>query len=224
MTLFFLGDSLMAVNDATSFPQRGWPQALDSYLKDPQAVKIVDTAKNGSSTKSFLDEGRFAMVLQLAKPQDIAFISFGHNDEKKEDPARYAEAGTLYEENLRFMIQELAKKETKVILLSSICRLRTDSHEKIKHTHGDYPKAMAEVAASTGVPYLDLEALTYADLSQHDFLENSRHYMILPPNVYPNYPHGSSDTSHLSREGSQWICQLLLPSLKALPMLQGIFA
>ncbi len=110
MNLIFLGDSLMQPNGMDTYPQKGWPQMLDPYLADPEETKVLDFALNGRSTKSFLDEGRFKEALDAAKDGDVCFISFGHNDEKIEDPKRYTTPYGTYIENLAYMESEMKKK------------------------------------------------------------------------------------------------------------------
>lgn len=58
-----------------------------------EQVLIRSYAKNGRSTKSFLDEGRFEPVKQAMKPGDFLFIQFGHNDEKA-DEVRHTDKNT----------------------------------------------------------------------------------------------------------------------------------
>ena len=100
-TVYYIGDSTVARNNIHSYPQTGMSQGLALYLKE--AVRIESHAKNGRSTKSFLDEGRFAPVEQAMQPGDFLFIQFGHNDEKA-DEARHTDPDTTYRENLRYYI------------------------------------------------------------------------------------------------------------------------
>ncbi len=221
MNLIFLGDSLMQVNNEDTYPQKGWPQELTPYLKD--GVKVLDFALNGRSTKSFMAEGIFQKALQEAMPGDICFISFGHNDEKIQDPTRYTDPYTSYEKNLCYMANEMCQAGCKVILLSSITRLRYDENGKLLHTHGDYPKAMEDIAKKTRRTYIDLEKITYDDLSSHSQEENEKHYMILKKDEYKNYPDGKDDHTHLTVDGAKWIVKLLLPYLKEVTEMKDIF-
>lgn len=222
MNLLFLGDSLMQLNDETTYPQKGWPQLVPTILKNPDEVKILDMALNGRSTKSFLDEGQFKRALDLVKEGDIAFISFGHNDEK-DDPLRHTDPKTTYKQNLTYMIQELEKKGVKSILLSSITRLKYDENGVLLHSHGPYPRAMEEVANNLHIPFIPLEEITYEDVSCHDDLYNRSHYMCLEKGEYPNYPEGKEDTTHLKEAGAKWIVELLHPYFKKIEMLAEIF-
>ena len=57
MTVHYIGDSTVQVNNIHTYPQTGMGQTLGLYLREE--IKVVSYAKNGRSTKSFLDEGRF---------------------------------------------------------------------------------------------------------------------------------------------------------------------
>ena len=57
--VFLAGDSTMS-DKPLDLPERGWGMALGALL-DP-AVKVDNRAMNGRSTKSFIDEGRWAKL------------------------------------------------------------------------------------------------------------------------------------------------------------------
>ena len=61
-TLHLIGDSTMAdkVKEPAN-PETGWGQALPALLKP--TAHVVNYAMNGRSTKSFIDEGRWAKVV-----------------------------------------------------------------------------------------------------------------------------------------------------------------
>ncbi len=213
----------MQANGPETFPQRGWPQEIHNYLLREDEVSIVDLGKNGRSTKSYIDEGRFKEALSKASKGDIAFISFGHNDEKKEDPTRYTDPFGTYQSNLETMAKAFLKKGAKVIFLSSIERLHVDSKGNIENSHGDYPKAMKEKAEQLGLPYIDLNALTHSYLESHSYAVNSGFYMIFGKGEYPSKPEGSDDHTHLTQTGANWICQLVVPELKKIDTLARVF-
>jgi lysophospholipase L1-like esterase len=223
MNFIFLGDSLMQPNGEDTYPQTGWPQALPEFLKKDSGVVIQDYALNGRSTKSFLDEGRFAQALEIAKPGDVCFISFGHNDEKSEDPTRYTTPYGTYMENLIFMENEMRKKGVKTIFLTSVTRLKYVDGQ-LQHTHMEYPDAMKKTSEQLKDPLVDLEELTFHDLSKHEESYNQQHYMILKPGEYPNYPEGKTDRTHMQKNGARWICSLVVPEFKKIPLVAEYFA
>ena len=86
ITIFMVGDSTMANKDISGGKvERGWGMMLCNYFSDD--VVVDNHAKNGRSSKSFIDEGRWDKVLEKITPGDYVFIQFGHNDEK-DAPAR----------------------------------------------------------------------------------------------------------------------------------------
>ena len=52
--IFLIGDSTCQTNDESTFPQVGWGQFFEEYLKSP--AKVHNFAKNGRSSKSFFEE------------------------------------------------------------------------------------------------------------------------------------------------------------------------
>ena len=88
-TIFWAGDSTVQYNDILTFPQTGIGQVMNLFLK-PE-VRVENHAKNGRSTKSFIDESRLTPIYDKITAGDFLFIQFGHNDEKKNDPQRYTE-------------------------------------------------------------------------------------------------------------------------------------
>ncbi|MFM9079587.1 MAG: hypothetical protein ACKOTE_05525, partial [Opitutaceae bacterium] len=97
------GDSTMS-DKPLDLPERGWGMALGALL-DP-AVKVDNRAMNGRSTKSFIDEGRWAKLTGDLSAGDFVLIQVAHNDEKKEDPKRYTDPATSFRDNLRRFIAE----------------------------------------------------------------------------------------------------------------------
>lgn len=162
MKIYYIGDSTVAVNKIHTYPQTGMAQMLPLYLRDE--VQVVSLAKNGRSTRSFLDEGRFAPAQQGMEAGDFLFIQFGHNDEK-DDPARHTDADGSFRDNLRFFIAEARKKGAHPLLITPIARRLFDQQGNFcPGSHGAYPEAVRIVGAEEGVPVADLTALTEAYL------------------------------------------------------------
>ena len=82
--IFWAADSTVQTNDYTTYPQTGIGQVFPLFVK-PE-YQVSNHAKNGRSTKSFMDEGRLKAIEEKIGAGDFLFIQFGHNDEKKEDP------------------------------------------------------------------------------------------------------------------------------------------
>ncbi len=164
ITVHYIGDSTVARNNIRSYPQTGMSQGLQLYLSEQVLVRSY--AKNGRSTKSFLDEGRFAPVEQNLQPGDYLFIQFGHNDEKA-DEARHTDPDTTFQDNLRLFIAAAKKAGAYPVLITPIGRRLFDGEGKfLPGSHGAYPAAMKAVGQETGTPVIDLTAASEAFLAR----------------------------------------------------------
>lgn len=222
MKIIAMGDSLMQFNDYSTFPQTGWVQVLDRFMNDPKKVRVCDYALNGRSTKSFIDEGQYQKALDDVEKGDVVLVSFGHNDEKHQDPSRYCPAFTTYQENLTRFYNEITAKGGIVIFLSSIERLKYEDG-KLTYSHLDYPKAMEEVSKKLGAYYIDLNKLTHDFYSKYNFEDNKKYVMTFPSNTYENYPEGKEDTTHLTMLGAMNVCKLVVPYLSKIKELSLVF-
>ena len=88
-TIYLAGDSTVCDYKPEQAPMTGWGQALRDFCKP--GITVRNLAVGGRSTKSFQDEGRWKKLLAQLKPGDFVLIQFGHNDQKKDRPALYAE-------------------------------------------------------------------------------------------------------------------------------------
>jgi lysophospholipase L1-like esterase len=98
-TLHIAGDSTAAQKYSDAAPETGWGMALPFFLR--KDLEVANHAVNGRSSKSFVDEGRLDAVLAAIRPGDLLLIQFAHNDEKDEDPTRYTEPWTTYQDYRR---------------------------------------------------------------------------------------------------------------------------
>jgi hypothetical protein len=113
-TIFWAGDSTVQYNDILTFPQTGIGQVMNLFLK-PE-VRVENHAKNGRSTKSFIDESRLTPIYDKITAGDFLFIQFGHNDEKKNDPQRYTDPHSDYMVNLEKFVETDIKEQEGNIL------------------------------------------------------------------------------------------------------------
>ena len=214
ITIFMIGNSTMADKPfKDGNPEKGWGQIFPLYFKD--RVKIENHAVNGRSTKSFLDEGRWAVVLNRIKPGDYIIIQFGHNDEKKKDPNRYAEAHTYYKWNLEKFVDQTREKDGIPILATPIVRRRFDEQGNFYGTHGDYPDVVREVAKEKNVVLLDLHKKTEELVKQYGEERSKMLYLFIEPGEYKSLPEGRIDNTHLSPLGAFRVCDLAAEEIKA---------
>ncbi|MCQ2348087.1 MAG: rhamnogalacturonan acetylesterase [Paludibacteraceae bacterium] len=211
VTLFMVGDSTMA--DKTELdisPERGWGQLLPTYLKGN--IILQNHAMNGRSTKSFLDEGRWAEVMRRARKGDIVVIQFGHNDAKVSDPTRYASVED-YTANLTKMVREAQQKKLHVILCTPVARRYFKNGEFYFH-HGDYPTAAKQVAHDMRVPLIDMEQLTAAWLQSIGDDASKPYYMNVPAGECTKFPEGKIDNTHYREQGALMAAQLFVQTVE----------
>ena len=118
--IFWAADSTVQTNDYTTYPQTGIGQVFSLFVK-PE-YQVSNHAKNGRSTKSFMDEGRLKTIEERIGAGDFLFIQFGHNDEKKEDPTRYTEPFSTYMENLETFIRVAREHSAYPVLITPLER------------------------------------------------------------------------------------------------------
>ncbi len=207
-TVYLIGDSTMSVYASNLFPRMGWGQPLGDAFA-PACATVVDKALSGRSSKSFFDEGAWTPVQDALKSGDYVLIQFGHNDEKSDDPVRFTEPQTTYKQYLTTYVTDTRAKMATPLLLTSINR-NTWSGTTVSNSHGLYPAAVRELAASLHVQLIDLTALTKAYFERIGQAETSKLFLILAAGESPNYPTGVTDNTHLQEKGARTIGQLAL--------------
>jgi lysophospholipase L1-like esterase len=189
----------MANKKAEVYPETGWGQVFQDYFD--ASVKVANHAVNGRSTKSFLTEGRWKVVLDSLKRGDFVFIQFGHNDEKIDKPLLYTDPQTTYQQNLEKYITETRKKGATPILLTPIVRRKFDAAGKLVDTHGKYPEAVRELASRLKVKFIDMQVLTFNWVQPMGDEPSKKIYLWTPPDQ--KFPEGRKDDTHLSVEGAK---------------------
>ncbi|MGN0160782.1 MAG: rhamnogalacturonan acetylesterase [Lachnospiraceae bacterium] len=199
--IFWAGDSTVKQNYYMSFPQTGIGQAYGLYLK--KNVKIENYAENGRSTKSFIDEGRLDYIDREIKEGDFLYIQFGHNDEKP-DEARHTTSFGDYQDNLKKFVEVARKHKAYPLFITSLYRrlFQEDHVHLVEGTHQDYPEAMIALAKELDVPVIDLCSLSKAKIEEAGFEATKKWFLHVPGGIYPNFPDGKEDNSHLQYEGA----------------------
>lgn len=219
-TIFWIGDSTVQTNKITTYPQTGMGQVLSLYLKEEICVR--NHAKNGRSTKSFLDEGRFTPVMQNMGEGDFLFVEFGHNDEKKEDPARYTDPDGTFRDNLRFFIRSAREKQAIPVLITPLERRCFEEDGSLgAGAHLPYVEAIRRTAEQEQAALVDLYAMSRDALAEAGEVFSRRWYMNLQPGEYASCPEGKLDNTHLKYEGAVFFAGLIAEGLKRLG---GIYA
>ena len=213
ITVFLAGDSTMSIKEKKAYPETGWGMPF-AYFWD-STVTVVNRAKNGRSTKTFISEGLWKSITDEVKEGDYVFIQFGHNDESVEKKERYATPDT-FKMNLTRFISETRAKKAIPVLLTPVSRRKFDKEGHAVETHQQYSALVKEVAAETGVLFIDLDAKSRALYEQFG-PENSKWlFLQLKPGEHPNYPDGKEDNTHFNELGARLIAQLVLAELRPL--------
>ncbi|MBQ7882597.1 MAG: rhamnogalacturonan acetylesterase [Treponema sp.] len=212
MKLICMGDSIMQYNTWKTYPQTGWVQMLDRFLLP--GIQILNFARNGRSTKSFINEGRFEKVLINTEPKDIVLIQFAHNDEKKQDESRYTDCceNGEFRKNLEFFVKKIKEKKALPILLTPVVRRNFISQTEIENTHGDYPLAIIETAKKLNVPFVDITSLSKKYFEDIGDEKSKSFFMNFEKGIYSNYHDGKNDNSHLRPDGAFCISLLAAES------------
>lgn len=197
-TLYIAGDSTAAQKDADAAPETGWGMALP-FLSRP-GLRVANHAVNGRSSRSFVDEGRLEVILSSIRPGDLLLVQFAHNDEKSDDPARYTEPWSTYQEYLRLYVDGARARGARPVLATAVERRRFDAGGRALPTHGEYPAAMRALAAEERVALLDVQALSLA-LWQELGAEETKRYF--------NWTATEQDNTHFNPPGAIAVARLV---------------
>ena len=214
-TIFVAGDSTAATYATADVPRAGWGQALPAFLRP--GVEVVNGALSGASSKSFADLGRLDLIHAAIRPGDVLLVSFGHNDEKVEDPARGTEPWTTFQSYLRLYIDAARSKGALPVLVTPVERRRFTAEGVAYQSHGDYPASMRALAADTRTPLIDLTASSFALWGSLGPEATKTYFLWLDPGVSPNYPGGSADNTHFQAHGAIEVARLVATAGWMLP-------
>jgi lysophospholipase L1-like esterase len=166
--------------------QQGWAVPFADYF-DPAKVSVVNRARGGRSSRTFVTEGLWERLIADVKPGDIVLIEFGHNDGGAINDTLRARGSipglgddSVAIDNLitkrhevvhsfgwymRKMIAETkAKGATPIVLSLSVRNLWKDG--QIERGSGRYGAWSAQLAREAGVRFIDLTNLVADSLQR----------------------------------------------------------
>lgn len=214
ITVYMIGDSTMANKKVEAYPETGWGMPFRYYFDD--TVKVENHARNGRSTRTFLEEGLWQPVLKKLQKGDYVFIQFAHNDEVK-SKEQYTKPAN-FKKNLAKFVTETRQKEAKPVLLTPIARRHFDDHGKLIDTHKKYSELLREVAQKYNVPLIDMDAQSQKLLRKLGPEKSTFLYNHLEPGENPHYPDGRKDNTHFSEYGARRMAELALHGIKDLKL------
>ena len=218
-TIFVVGDST-ANNHANG--GLGWGDPFIGHF-DLASVNVLNRARAGRSSRTFITEGLWDKVLSEMKKGDVVLIQFGHNDagaindttrargsvpgigEETEEIdnllTKKHEVVHTYGWYLRKMIKETRAKGAVSILLSLTVR-NIWKDGRVERGSGRFGEWAAEVARSQNVGFIDLTSII-AD--RYEQLGQERVQALFGP-----------DHTHTSPAGAELNAELVVTGLKTL--------
>lgn len=212
-TIWLAGDSTMAPKLPEHRPQTGWGEMLGRFVRDG-TWRVANHAMNGRSTRTFIDEGRWRVLVDSLRAGDVVVIQFGHNDESVEKIDRYTPPAD-FQRNLTRMVADVRARGASPVLFTPVYRRRFDKAGVLVDTHGAYPGLVRAVAAAEHVPLVDMHRSSGELLSAMGPDSSAALFLQLAPGASPNYPAGVQDNTHFNPRGALAMARLAAAGLRA---------
>ena len=218
-TLWIAGDSTAAKGGPNA---TGWGVPLPDYF-DPAKINVVNAARGGRSSRTFITEGLWDRLITGVKAGDTVLIQFGHNDAGAINDNSHARGSirSLGEETeeidnqltkkpevvhtygwyMRKMIADTKAKGATPIVLS--LTVRNEWHDgKVERNNGPWRAFSAAIAKAAGVTYLD-----------HTRLIADEYQKLGADKVKAFFP---KDHTHTGPEGADLNASLVVAGLKGI--------
>lgn len=209
--VWLIGDSTMSVKEIKNYPETGWGMPFAVFFDS--TVTIDNRAKNGRSTRSFMEEGLWKPVTEKMQEGDYVFIQFGHNDEVPSKKTYTTEKD--FKTNLEKYIADTRDRKATPVLLTPVARRRFDSTGTILETHAVYAQLVRDVAKEKNVLLIDLSEKSKAFYQQLGISASRQLFNYLDAGQHPNYPEGKQDDTHFNEYGARMIAQMVLADIRA---------
>lgn len=204
-------DSVNGVISEELFLERGWGQLLREFISEKGVVK--NFAKNGRSTRTFIEEGLWTELLNNAQKGDYVIIQFAHNDASVAKGERYTNP-VQFRLNFTAFVSEVKLKGAKPILCTSVARRKFDENGTLVPTHGEYPEIIRTVAKQQDVTLVDMERITSDWLQREGVTASNRYFHKIPAGVSKLYPDGLDDNTHFNDLGAKIVANLFVNEVK----------
>jgi lysophospholipase L1-like esterase len=217
--VFIAGDSTAQPGSGNAV---GWGKPLANFL-DGAKVNLVNAARGGRSSRTFITEGHWDRLLSDVKPGDYVLIQFGHNDGGAINDAARARGSLpgLGEETqeidnlltkqretvhtygwyMRKMIRDTkAKKATPILFSLTVRNIWTDGKvERGSGKFGAWTKELAQAESTAFVDLTEIVADRYEEMGQTA--------------VTPLFP---QDHTHTNAAGAELNARCVVAGLKVL--------
>lgn len=211
-SIFLASDSTVSIYKEEWAPQTGWGQVLPSFTKE---LPVINKAIGARSSKSFILEGRWEEILELANPGDYVLIQFGHNDATPIRPNRYC-TPTEYKSLLKKYVDSCNARDIIPVIITPVSmRVWDDNKKCFPMSFSEYRDQCFVLSVETGVTVIDLGGISNELLNNLDKNESRYLYLQAPEGAYPesNYKGGVNDHAHLSYYGALNYCKLVVQEL-----------
>jgi lysophospholipase L1-like esterase len=222
-TIFYIGDSTVRNGSGDGRNgEWGWGDLTAMYF-DTTRVHVANRALGGRSSRTYLTQGRWDVVLAALRTGDVVIMQFGHNDASAVNDTSRArgvlegigeeteeidnllthqhEVVHTYGWYLRKFVNDAHAKGATPIVASLVPR-NIWSGAAITRNKRDFAGWAEQVAKAEGVPYLDLNELI---AREYDGLGQER--------VKTFFPH---DNTHTNLEGATLSARVVIAALRRL--------
>jgi len=212
ITVHLAGDSTMAKKLPEKRPETGWGEMLPAHFREDR-VRVNNHAKNGRSTRLFIEQKLWQGLLDVLKEGDYVFIQFGHNDGAKDKPDRYTPPED-YRANLIRFVKEARERKATPVLFTPVMRRKFSKEGAFVDQHGVYPGLVREVAAELKVPLIDMHRMSERVLVGYGPEESRKLFLQLKAGENSNYPAGVDDNTHFNPRGAEEMAALAVEGIR----------
>jgi lysophospholipase L1-like esterase len=213
ITVYLAGDS--TVTDQLEEPWSAWGQMLPRFFGP--TVAIANHAESGESLRSFVAERRLEKIMDTLRAGDFLLIQFGHNDQKKTDAwkATYAAPFDAYKARLSEFIHLARERGATPVLVTSMHRRKFDDSGHIVNTLEEYPEAVRQVGRETGVPVIDLNAMSRTFYEALGPEGSKRAFVHYPAGSFPGQTADLADDTHFNAYGAFQLARCVVEGMRA---------
>lgn len=204
--IFIAGDSTAQTYDENKTLMRGWGQMLPQFFTEQ--VEVINRAKAGRSTKSFIDEKRWEGILTDLRKGDWVIVQFAHNDTSSK-PERHASPADFKANLLRFINDTRVRGANILLLTPIVMRTFNEQGNLVDDRLKNYPGIIRQLAQEESVPLIDINLQT-RDLILTLGNESSKElYYWVKPGEDTSKPDGAKDDTHMREVGALKVAQMV---------------
>ena len=220
--LYIIGDSTVQNSDGNGRNEYwGWGSLLYPYL-DSNKLAIRNHAKAGTSTRTFILDGRWDKILATLKKGDFVLMQFGHNDHAGVDDTTKQKGSLLgiseetkeiisirthqkelvhtYGWYLRKFVKEAKQKGAVPIICSLVPRNKWEKGQVVKEA--EYPEWAEAVAKKEGAYFINLNRII------------AKHWVEMGPDAVNTF--FPVDGTHTNLKGAELNAKCVMEGLKGI--------